>query len=195
MTQYDAGPGDWSDREWEMPGREQKDQVKKRRFSLPPWAMLAALVAAVILLCVGLVLIVQAIRGGREAESPTAEAEMTGELQPPATEPAAVDMPAPVPMVSPSPTIAIPGAEVPLPTQPTYTVIEPGASVVTINTEPLRMRDQPTLNGAVLVRLGNGTILTVVDGPREADGYTWWMVRTEGGREGWVAGSWLELEE
>lgn len=195
MTQYDAGPGDWSDREWEMPGREQKDQVKKRRFSLPPWGMLAALVAAVVLLCVGLVLIVQAIRGGREAETPTAELDQPGELQPPATEPENEDVPVRVPIVQPSPTVEIPGADIPEPTQATYTVIQTGATVVTINTEPLRMRDQPTLNGAVLVRLGNGTVLTVVDGPREADGYTWWMVRTEGGRDGWVAENWLELKE
>lgn len=197
MTQYDAGPGDWSDREWEAPDREQKEQVKRRRFALPPWAVLVALVAAVILLCVGLVLIVRAIKGGREAETPTAEAGQTEDLMPPATEPLRGDMTVEVPSGEPTlmPTAVIPGLNTPVPTEPVAGEIGPGATVVTFNTDPLRMRDQPSLSGDIVVRLGSGSVLTVLDGPREADGYTWWKVRTEGGREGWVAGNWLRLQE
>jgi LPS O-antigen subunit length determinant protein (WzzB/FepE family) len=54
MTQYDAGPGDWSDREWEEPDRKRKPHTTRRRLVLPPWALLAILVGVVIVLCVAL---------------------------------------------------------------------------------------------------------------------------------------------
>jgi hypothetical protein len=63
MTQYDAGPGDRSDRPWEDPERKPRPQARRRRVTLPPWALLAIFIAIVILLCIGLVLIINAIRG------------------------------------------------------------------------------------------------------------------------------------
>jgi hypothetical protein len=38
-------------------------------------------------------------------------------------------------------------------------------------------------------------VLTVVEGPEEADGYVWWKLRTPGGEEGWGAARWLALQE
>ena len=49
MTQYDAGPGDWSDREWEAPDKKQRPHATKPRLVLPPWALLASLIGIVIL--------------------------------------------------------------------------------------------------------------------------------------------------
>jgi hypothetical protein len=39
-----------------------------------------------------------------------------------------------------------------------------------------------------------GTVLTVLEGPTDADGYVWWKVRTPDGDEGWGADNWLVLK-
>ncbi|HRC76340.1 MAG TPA: Dyp-type peroxidase [Kouleothrix sp.] len=53
---------------------------------------------------------------------------------------------------------------------------------------PLRLRDKPSLSGKVLSLLAPGTQLTLLEGPRAADGHPWWRVRAVDGREGWAAG-------
>ena len=53
---------------------------------------------------------------------------------------------------------------------------------------PLRLRDKPTVSGKVLSLLAPGTQLTLLEGPRSADGHPWWRVRTTDNRTGWVAG-------
>lgn len=194
MTQYDAGPGDWSDREWEMPGREQKDQVRKRRISLPPWAMLAALVAAVVLLCVGLVLIVKAIRGGRQAETPTAVAAETDVVSPQPSAELSELQPTLPPLVAPSPTYDLGSTLSPAETEPVFAEIARGATVVTTNTtQRLNLRAEP--NGRIVGSLASNTVLEVVGGPEDAGGYTWWQVRKPDGSEGWVAADWLKLQD
>lgn len=59
---------------------------------------------------------------------------------------------------------------------------------------PLRLRAEPSLNGDILDRLAPGAELTLIDGPRQADGHGWWHVRSSGGREGWVAGEDLRTQ-
>lgn len=54
----------------------------------------------------------------------------------------------------------------------------------------LNGRAEPGLGAAVVASFGNGAALTVVDGPRTADGYTWWLVRSDAG-EGWSAADFL----
>jgi hypothetical protein len=41
----------------------------------------------------------------------------------------------------------------------------------------LNVRDAPTISGAVLMQLKTGTYVEIVDGPIEADGYTWWQFK------------------
>jgi hypothetical protein len=41
--------------------------------------------------------------------------------------------------------------------------------------------------GEDVTRISSGVQLTVLDGPEQEEGYTWWRVRTSDGREGWVA--------
>lgn len=53
----------------------------------------------------------------------------------------------------------------------------------------LRLRNAPGLDSTVLDGLPPGTQLTLLAGPHEKDGYPWWHVRTNDGREGWVAGT------
>ena len=52
----------------------------------------------------------------------------------------------------------------------------------------LRRRNAPDLQSKVLDGLPPGTRLTLLAGPDEEDGYHWWHIRTDDGREGWVAG-------
>jgi hypothetical protein len=190
MTQYDAGPGDWSDRPWEDPERKSKPQARRRRVILPPWALLAILVALVILVCASLVLIIRAIRGGGEEEPPTPLPAVTAAASPTAT----VTLLTPTSAVTPTNTVVLP-IETPEPTQ-LPTEIGPGALVVVQDTvgAGLNLREQPTIYARIVGNATEGTVLTVLEGPREADDYVWWRVRAPDGAEGWGATNWMVLK-
>lgn len=49
------------------------------------------------------------------------------------------------------------------------------------------LRSQPNLSSVLLGKVQPGENVLVVDGPRQADGYTWWLVRNLTGLEGWTA--------
>lgn len=190
MTQYDAGPGDRSDRPWDDPERKAKPQARRRRLALPPWALLAALVAVVILLCVGLVLIVRAIRGNDDRPTATPLATVTSAAAPSATVPLVTASPA----VTPTDTVVLPGVT-PVDT-PGPGGIRPGALVVVQGTQGagLNLREQPSTTGKVAGKAREGTVLTVLEGPTEADDYVWWKLRAPDGAEGWGAANWLVLK-
>jgi hypothetical protein len=190
MTQYDAGPGEWSDRPWEDPDKKQKPHAKRKRLALPPWALLAILVAAVIVLCVVLVLIVRAIRGGDEGEQLTPAVTVTTVMTPTAT----VSLIVPTSAVQPTDTIVLPVLTPEASATPDE--IAPGAIVTVTGTSGagLNLRQQPSTYAKVMANVKEGTALTVLEGPSEADGYVWWMVRTPDGAEGWAAANWLALK-
>ena len=192
MTQYDAGPGDWSDRPWDDPEKKPKPQARRRRVILPPWALLAILVALVILVCASLVLIIRAIRGGGEEELPTPLPTVTAAAPAPAT--ATVTLLTPTSAITPTNTVVLP-IESPEPTQPP-TEIGPGALVIVEGTvgAGLNLREQPTTYARVAGNAPEGTVLTVLEGPRDADDYVWWRLRAPDGAEGWGAANWLVLK-
>jgi hypothetical protein len=192
MTQNDAGPGDWSDREWESPEKKPKPQAK-RRLVLPTWALVAALVALVIILCVGLILIVRAIRGGGGTQDvPTAlPADVTAGVEPSATFPL---VGAPTAVLTPTATAELPGAATEAPAaQPTGIVI--GSKVVVQGTRiGLNVRAEPSTGAKRVGGAKDGDVLVVIDGPQQAGGLTWWKVRTLDGKEGWAAGQYLVIQ-
>ena len=51
---------------------------------------------------------------------------------------------------------------------------------------PNRVRIQPSSSGRIIGQILPGENVLVVDGPRCADGYTWWFVRSLDGLEGWT---------
>lgn len=56
-----------------------------------------------------------------------------------------------------------------------------------------RIRNTPSLFGSIIYKLATNEVITILDGPIEADGYTWWKVSLQGSEiEGWVAenGEW-----
>lgn len=59
----------------------------------------------------------------------------------------------------------------------------------------LRMRAGAGTGHPLVKTLPEGTILEIVGGPQEADGYTWWQVRDEVGTSGWVAADFLTKQE
>lgn len=190
MTQYDAGPGDWSDRPWEDPEKKPKSHARRRRVSLPPWALLAILVGLVIVLCVGLVLLVRALRGPNDEEQPAPAVTVTDETTPTAT----VSLIIPTSALTPTDTVVLP-VSTPEVTPP-VTEIGPGALVVVQGTGAggLNLREQPSTYAKKVGSVREGTVLPVLDGPREADDYVWWRVRAPDGTEGWAAGNWLALK-
>jgi len=190
MIQYDAGPGDWSDRPWEDPDRKAKPQARRRGVTLPPWALLALLVGIVILLCVGLVLIVRAIRQGDDEGTVTPSPTATAEVSATAT----VSLLAPTSDISPTATVVLPVSTPPVTAVPTE--IKSGVLVLVTGTggAGLRLRASGTTSANVVTVAREGTVLTVIEGPEEADGYAWWKLRTPDGEEGWGAANYLELK-
>jgi hypothetical protein len=63
------------------------------------------------------------------------------------------------------------------------------AIVNTTEGDTLNVRAAPTRDSAVMTRLPDGDRVTIVDGPRAAEGFTWWKVRTGAGVQGWVVES------
>lgn len=56
----------------------------------------------------------------------------------------------------------------------------------------LHMRDAPSLAGLIIAGISTDQVLTIIDGPVVADGYTWYRVSIGGiGTVGWVAGEFL----
>jgi hypothetical protein len=193
MTQFDAGPGEWSDRPWDDPEKKPEPQAKRRRVTLPPWALLTGLVGILILLCVGLVMLVNAVRGKGDTPTPTS-AVAAAATAATAEQPSATMTPMAVITQTPTATVVLPITVTPKPE--IFTEIATGATVVVQGTlgGGLNLREEPSTNSKVVTNVKDGTALTVVDGPREANGYTWWQLEASDGKEGWGAANWLALK-
>lgn len=189
MIQYDAGPGDRSDRSWEDPERKPRPQAKRRRVTLPLWALLSIVVVIVILLCLILVWIVGAIRGD-DSETTTPSLTSSVEVAPSAT----VSLLTSTPTITPTNTVVLSVSTPPMTAPPTE--IGPGALAVISGTGGigLRLRALASTVSDVLTTGEDGTVVTVLEGPVEADGHRWWKVRTPEGVEGWAAANWLILK-
>ena len=53
----------------------------------------------------------------------------------------------------------------------------------------INLRNAPGLNGTRVGKIQPGTVVSVLEGPRSANGYQWYKIRTAGRAEGWVAES------
>ncbi|MBA3872546.1 MAG: SH3 domain-containing protein [Anaerolineae bacterium] len=60
------------------------------------------------------------------------------------------------------------------------------ATVQTTNNDVLNLRNGPGLTFQRLGLVPNGTIVTLIEGPQNADGLIWWRIRLPNGTEGWV---------
>jgi hypothetical protein len=190
MVNYDAGPGDYNDPDWKDPSGDSGAPGNRPRVTLPLWVHLVVLVGIVILLCAGLVMIVRAIRGGSARETPTPVPTQTMAVAPTAT--ALLIMPSAT-VEPPTPTVVLPTEP---PMEPSQPEIGPGATVVVKGTggRGLNLRAEPSTQSKLVDTLKEGTAVTVLEGPEEANGFVWWKVRTKAGKEGWGAARWLVLQ-
>jgi uncharacterized protein YgiM (DUF1202 family) len=76
---------------------------------------------------------------------------------------------------------------------------EPGGTLeikvdytVYTNDTQVNMRSQPSTSGTVLHRVAKGAKFQVIEGPRSANGYTWWRVRNSQYGSGWIVANYLE---
>ena len=94
------------------------------------------------------------------------------------------------PLLPPSTTQGVSPAE--LPTATPFGLGSPVLSIggiATVNTtegDNLNMRSGPGTSFEIVERVANGTRVTLVEGPRPNEGFTWWRVRLINGVEGWV---------
>ena len=97
-------------------------------------------------------------------------------------------LPTPVPFPTATPT----PKPTSTPSVPTEISVGGYVKVIGAEVDQLSYRSGPGLNFARLSIVKDGTILEVLEGPEEADGYTWWRLEDEDGFIGWAADDWLE---
>ena len=100
----------------------------------------------------------------------------------------------PTPTSTSTPTNTPEPTQTPLPTEtstpaPTATVM-----LASVSVDRLRLRAEPSADGAVLTRLAENTPVLMLDGLREIDG-TWWQKVETGDQVGWVALEFLRLTD
>ena len=76
----------------------------------------------------------------------------------------------------------------------------PGKTAKVTASGGINMRDKPSTSAKAVSRLAANAIVTIKDGPKEADGYTWWQVDDGSGNIGWAATGtkddpWLSAEK
>lgn len=90
---------------------------------------------------------------------------------------------------------------IPTPTQTPVSILPEGAigvgryvQVTGTSGQGLRMRSEPGLDSDVNFTAMDAEAFLVIDGPMEADGYTWWHLEApyDSSRNGWSAGAFLE---
>ncbi|MBZ0288691.1 MAG: tetratricopeptide repeat protein [Anaerolineae bacterium] len=64
--------------------------------------------------------------------------------------------------------------------------VDEKAVVYTTEGDRLNLRSGPGLTFDILDKLSRDTVVTLIEGPRRADGLAWWRVQTADGLEGWA---------
>jgi hypothetical protein len=69
--------------------------------------------------------------------------------------------------------------------------LSPGslAAINTTDGDQLNVRLAPSTTANVVTKLPDASRVTILEGPRSADGFVWWKIRTGSGIEGWVVES------
>jgi hypothetical protein len=67
-------------------------------------------------------------------------------------------------------------------------------AMVEATEDGLRLRYEPSLSGKILNQASSHELFIVIVGPRQADGYTWWLLQGvyDKSRQGWAVDSYLK---
>ncbi len=96
----------------------------------------------------------------------------------------------PMVVVAPTETVQPTAAATP---KPTTIAIGARVQVAGTGASKLRVRQGPGTNTATLRFVPDGTQFVVVDGPTDANGFTWWKIDDQNGLVGWAAVQYLQL--
>ncbi|MBN1666119.1 MAG: hypothetical protein JW862_03500 [Anaerolineales bacterium] len=150
-----------------------------------PWVILAACLLAIVLLVVTLLL----VNGTRPAPEPVGMVTAAVTVIPAPTQ-------TPTP---PIPTQALPTPAEDVPPGPPEGTFQIGAFVSVSGTggDGLRLRAGPGLDAEPRYLGLEGEIFLLQDGPRQVDGYTWWLLvtPTDTSRQGWAVANYLALAQ
>ena len=124
-----------------------------------------------------------------------------GNTPPPGTKLPAVLTVVPAPTATPTPQIASTPAgatATPIPPPPPLpSSLSVGVFIQIRGTggDGLRVRTKPSLDAPIVFLAKEGEIFHVVDGPHQADGYTWWRLTANGSpeRTGWAVSNYLSV--
>ncbi len=95
----------------------------------------------------------------------------------------------------PIPTFALEGPTLaPIILSPTPVEITIGATVI-VNVDGLNIRSEAGTGNKVVTNGNKGDRFTVIDGPQEANNYTWWHITDpeDPSRDGWAAADYLDV--
>ncbi|MCB0107520.1 MAG: SH3 domain-containing protein [Caldilineaceae bacterium] len=92
----------------------------------------------------------------------------------------------PVPLVPTATPAPVPTATFTATPQP-GTALRAGEPARVTAPAGLNMRTSPSSGGSLVLQLGTGQLVTVVEGPTQAENFTWWRVDDGQGNSGWVA--------
>jgi hypothetical protein len=116
---------------------------------------------------------------------PTTTPTVTPTLAPATPVVTATLEPTATPEITPTATLVLTPTATPEGGIPSPTV---GASVrVTTKYQFINLRNAPGLTGEIIGQLQDGTIVTILEGPDEADGFSWWKVEDSEDNIGWAA--------
>lgn len=169
------------------------DNTKRRKGLFSLTGLGARLAATALAIGLGVVILSYAMSSsGDEPVAPIAEGTdptVTINVTPLATwTPGATSTPPPPanPTPEPAPEEAAPAPADP--NAPAPAELGSGSQVKVTGTEGLgvNLREGSGVTFGIVETIADETRLEILDGPIEADGYTWWQARLEDGREGWV---------
>lgn len=92
----------------------------------------------------------------------------------------------PQPLIPTSTPVPIPTATFTATPQP-GTALRAGQPARVTAPAGLNVRTSPSAGGSLVLQLGTGQLVTVLEGPTEAENFTWWRVEDGQGNSGWVA--------
>lgn len=169
-----------------------------RRQGIDLTGMRVRVVATVFVIALGVLIIALAVRPRGEGNTtevlpPEPTAVVTDESNETVSEPLATFTPGatstPPPLDEPTPDASVITDTVPGPTG-ALTVGAP-ATVSGTGGSGVNMRNGSGTSFDIIRILGDDTVISLVEGPTDADGFTWWKARLDDGTEGWVVQDYL----